>query len=70
MYLGAGRKMGQLGKNLPIRVVRCEEQSMEMVETPTRLSSTITKIVCANIFLPFKCMPIKANMHHRVSGTV
>ena len=53
MYLGAGRKMGQLGKNLPIRVVRCEEQSKEMVETPTRLSSTITKIVYANIFLPF-----------------
>ena len=59
MYLGAGRKMGQLGKNLPIRVVRCEEQSKEMVETPTRLSSTITKIVSGN-FLLFKCMPIGA----------
>ena len=29
VYLGVGRKMGQLGKNLPIRVVKCEEQSKE-----------------------------------------
>ena len=33
VYLGAGRKMGQLGKNLRIRVVKCEE---ERRGTPTR----------------------------------
>ena len=68
MYLGAGRKMGQLGKNLPIRVVRCEEQSMEMVETPTRLSSTITKIVSDNFFA-FQLYAYRSlNMYHRVGG--
>ena len=44
VYLGVGRKMGQLGKNLPIRVVKCEEQSKEMMGTPTRLSITFTKM--------------------------